>query len=258
MPQGRPAIPEAAKRQVRQRCGFGCVICGLPMYTYEHMDDWAVTRSHEPAALTLLCWQHQQEKTNGLLPVDAVRKANDNPVNVARGITRPYGLHYAGDMCEVDIGGNRFLSQGQRLVPLLYNDDELVTFDFSSGELLLSCLVRDQNGNPTLVVDRNEMTVATEAWDIEFVGRTLTMRNAPRRFRFQVTFNPPGGFSISRLAVTYRRYGGEVRLTVDALGIHLMGPGIRERHLSDVTYLGGFEYALVVDSNYQGAAGGYL
>lgn len=31
-------IPASVKRAVRQRDGFGCVICGLGIYTYEHID----------------------------------------------------------------------------------------------------------------------------------------------------------------------------------------------------------------------------
>ena len=228
------------------------------MYTIEHMDGWTKNYSHDPAGLTLLCWQHQQEKTNGLLPVATVRRRNDEPINVTRGITEPYGLHFTGNQCIVDIGGSTFHAQGQRLVPLLCNDDELVTFDFRNGELLLSCLIRDQDGEPALVVRDNEMTLATDAWDITFVSRTLAMRNAPRKFQFEVTFNPPGEFHITRLDMSYRRYGGDVRLTVDNSGIHLVGPGPRRRDVGHFSMLGGFEYALVVDSNHHGAVGIYL
>ncbi len=35
MAEDRPEIPEAMKREVRQRCGFGCLICGLTLYEYE-------------------------------------------------------------------------------------------------------------------------------------------------------------------------------------------------------------------------------
>lgn len=35
-------IPLPIQREVRQRCGFGCVICGMPLYEYEHMEEWAL------------------------------------------------------------------------------------------------------------------------------------------------------------------------------------------------------------------------
>ena len=49
-------IPEAIKREVRQRCGFGCVICGFGFYDYEHFDpDFADAKFHDPNGMTLLC-----------------------------------------------------------------------------------------------------------------------------------------------------------------------------------------------------------
>lgn len=39
-------IPLSIQRKVRQRCGFGCVICGMPLYEYEHMAEWAQVKRH--------------------------------------------------------------------------------------------------------------------------------------------------------------------------------------------------------------------
>ena len=48
-------IPEGVKREVRQRCGFGCVICGLGFYDYEHFaPDFVDATEHNPAGMTLL------------------------------------------------------------------------------------------------------------------------------------------------------------------------------------------------------------
>src|SRR5439155_1627187 len=48
-------IPEPIKRQIRQRCGFGCVLCGLPLFEYEHLKGWANVQRHMPEEITLLC-----------------------------------------------------------------------------------------------------------------------------------------------------------------------------------------------------------
>jgi 5-methylcytosine-specific restriction endonuclease McrA len=81
----RPPIPSKIKREVRQRCGFGCVICGSPIYEYEHMVEWCKTHHHRADELTLLCSQHHAEKTKRLLPEEKVKAANNNPYNLARG-----------------------------------------------------------------------------------------------------------------------------------------------------------------------------
>lgn len=69
-------IPRPIQREVRQRCGFGCVICGTPLYEYEHMEEWAEVKRHVAEEITLLCDKHHKEKTNGWLPKEDVRKAN--------------------------------------------------------------------------------------------------------------------------------------------------------------------------------------
>jgi hypothetical protein len=80
----RPPIPYEIKREVRQRCGFGCVICGSPLYEYEHMEGWAVVHRHVAEEITLLCDKHHSERTKGLLPKEDVVKANNNPYNNVR------------------------------------------------------------------------------------------------------------------------------------------------------------------------------
>lgn len=54
----RPPIPAKIKRLVRQRCGFGCVICGSPIYEYDHIVNWSETHHHKAEELTLLCSKH--------------------------------------------------------------------------------------------------------------------------------------------------------------------------------------------------------
>lgn len=255
MAEGRPEIPAAVKRAVRQRCGFGCVVCGLPLYTYEHMYDWAKTHSHAEDELTLLCDRHQSERTKGLLPREAVLAANAAPVNTKSGVSEPYdGLHFSGSSGELILGNNRFLSQGMRLVPLLANGEEPLVFDFADGSLKFSAHVRDKDGTAVLLVVENELVYSTDSWDIDFVGRQLTLRNAPGELHFQVRFDPPGRVVISRLDITY----GDVRVFVDAQGLHVRGPGVRQRDLANCTMVGGFEYALVLDSHIVTAAGAIL
>ena len=49
-------IPGTTKRIVRQRCGFGCVVCGAAFYQYEHVDPaFADARVHDPEKICLLC-----------------------------------------------------------------------------------------------------------------------------------------------------------------------------------------------------------
>jgi hypothetical protein len=78
-------IPEPIKREVRQRCGFGCIICGFPLYEHDHMKEWALVQEHVAEDLTLLCDKHHKEVTNGFLPREKVIEANENPYNLKEG-----------------------------------------------------------------------------------------------------------------------------------------------------------------------------
>lgn len=56
-------VPSDVRRIVRQRCGFGCVICGLSLYDYEHFAPYFKdAKSHDPDGITLLCMQSNQKE----------------------------------------------------------------------------------------------------------------------------------------------------------------------------------------------------
>ena len=97
-------IPAEVKRSVRQRCGFGCVICGKPLYEYDHMEEWAKVRKHVAEDITLLCDQHHKEVTNKLLGRSTVRKANQNPFNLNKDFSVGHRLIYDEDHCAIILG----------------------------------------------------------------------------------------------------------------------------------------------------------
>ena len=84
-------IPLPVQHEVRQRCGFGCVVCGLPLYQYDHLLGWANVHRHLAGEITLLCDQHHREKGAGLLPNEVIIEANRIPHNLKTGVSKPYG-----------------------------------------------------------------------------------------------------------------------------------------------------------------------
>ena len=82
-------IPAAVKKEIRRRCGFGCVICGNAIITYEHIDPpFAIARTHDPKRMTLLCGTHQTESTKGLLSKETITSADSNPFCKQKGYAR--------------------------------------------------------------------------------------------------------------------------------------------------------------------------
>lgn len=73
-------IPSSVRREVRQRCGYGCVRCGLALYDYEHFDpEFKDADAHVANGITLLCMQCNQKKRRGMLSAESVRGANLAP-----------------------------------------------------------------------------------------------------------------------------------------------------------------------------------
>lgn len=216
MAQNERRIPEPIKRQIRQRCGFGCVICGFPLYEYEHMREWAIVKEHHPGEMTLLCPTHHAEKTRGLLPVEDVWAANSRPHNLRLGVSEAFPLRYSGDSCLVNLGSNRFAHDFTRdaVIPALtIRGCPVIRVKKQDGCLLLSLRIFDKEGNPLLTVDDNELIFSVDSWDVELVGKRLTIRAGLGLILAQVEFYPPSAIVINRGTFAYD--GFPVRVAPD-------------------------------------------
>lgn len=195
-------IPDPIKRAVRQRCGFGCVICGKPLYEYEHMLEFAVVKRHIAEEITLLCDQHHREKTVGLLPVQDVIDANGKPYNMRNGVGRPYAFHFHGTVCDTEIGSNVFttedLGDGSIIAPVIIDGVTQVGFKLSDGHLLLSLLAFDATNSLILEIHDSRLVYSVAPWDIEFVGPRLIIREAAGQILLDVVFEVPNKITISR------------------------------------------------------------
>ena len=204
-------------------------------------------RGHIADEITLLCDKHHKEKTNNLLPLAHVLQANRKPINVSMGVSEPYGLHYSGVNCLVRMGSLWFSGERSKLVPLLMNDDEVVAFHFEEGQIFLSSCIRAEGGDIALLIDKNEVIYSTDAWDVEFVGNTLTIRSAFRDILIRIRFRPPSTIDVLRMNVTYRG----VTAKLNGRGLYVNGPGGRKRTFERGSF-SGLQYGLILDSNPSG------
>jgi hypothetical protein len=209
--QERPSIPEPIKRKVRQRCSFGCIICGCLIYEYHHMEGWAETQEHKAETLTLLCNLHHAEVTKGLLPSEKVEKANNLPFNRQNGQSKEYLLHYDESVeYEILLGNNKFYFSNKtvRLGSSVYiafvNGQPLLEVSFEDNMVFLSCNLFDRDNNLVLKIDKNELVYSTSRWDVKFVGKRLTINNAPRDIILDMVFEPPSKLVINRADLYYQ------------------------------------------------------
>jgi trigger factor len=189
-------------REVRQRCGFGCIICGCPIYEYDHILGWANVKRHKVDEITLLCDSHHRAKTAGFLPNDLVIEANRTPYNLRQGLTTPYGLYYYGEEFRIDLG-SVLIGGDQRGHPkvceaIRIDDQPLFWITNEDNHLLLSLRIHDSQGRLVLEISDNELVLNTNSWDIEVVGTRITIREAARNVLFDIRFRPPGTVIVSR------------------------------------------------------------
>lgn len=216
MPKKRPNIPESVKRQIRQRCGFGCVICGLPLYEYEHIVEWASVKRHDPNEMTLLCPTHHAEKTRGLLPVAEVNSANQDPFNYRSGRPEAFPLRYSGDSCLVSMGGGTWrqdFTQDATVPLLVIRGCSVIEVKRQDERLLLSLRIYSKQGKLLLQIAENELTFSASSWDVELVGRKLTIRGGVRDILAQIEFRTPDEIVITRGVFAFG--GSQIRVEPD-------------------------------------------
>lgn len=189
-------IPLPVKREVRKRCGFGCVICGMPLFEYDHMTGWAQVREHIAQDITLLCDKHHKEKTHGLLPLEHVRDANASPYNLRLGVSKPYDLHFSSRTPEVLIGSNKFITElkPDRLafIPIIIDGEILIGFFWLDDHILLQLKFFDEYNHLVLLVFDNQLVYSVGLWDIELIGKRLIIRDGPGKIFLEIEFEPPG------------------------------------------------------------------
>jgi SEC-C motif len=127
----------------------------------------------------VLCPNHHDEATQGVMKETAQRQYKTDPYNKAHG--------YAGGMltveqnrCEINIGGSvGMLGEGSLIEvdhePLLY-----ITVG-EQGTLLVNVSLYDQADNLLATISENEWSTENPfPWDIDFGYRDLTVRSAAR------------------------------------------------------------------------------
>jgi HNH endonuclease. len=175
------------------------VICGTPIYDIDHLVEWSSVRKHQEPNLTLLCPQHHREKTNGLLPLEEVRRANADPFNVQRGITAPYGLRFSAQQIDFVLGSCQFTSMGgPTFAPIMIDDQPMIAFQEHDGDVGLYMMDFDDYNYPILMIENNILRVGLNTWDATFSGQELTLRSGPGDIKAQIKFEPPNRVVIVR------------------------------------------------------------
>lgn len=69
-------IPDDIRRQVRRRCGFGCLLCRQAPVQYDHFEpEWVDAKQHDPAGIVLLCPSCHVKRGAGIVSINQIHEA---------------------------------------------------------------------------------------------------------------------------------------------------------------------------------------
>lgn len=196
-------VPGDMRREVRQRCGFGCVRCGLGLYDYEHFDpDFKDATEHSAHGITLLCMQCNQKRRRGVLSVESVRVANVNPRCFEQGFSNE-AFDFGQQPIEIVFAGVTFVDCNH-----LIEVDEFPILSINppeapSAPYRLSGRFADKDGDITLKIEDNAWSAGADNWDVECIGPRITIRNGPRDIALILKAEPPTRLVVERLNMQF-------------------------------------------------------
>jgi hypothetical protein len=192
-------IPDPIKREVRQRCGFGCVNCGKAVYQYEHVDpEFADASSHDPDCIALLCgWCHDLV-TRGLLSKETIKSRILAPKCKELGFS--FGPFDIGNQPPEIILGT-VTAENCKILLRINEDDVLsIATPADAGQpFILNARFFDITGAPILDIAENEWRSVSNNWDVEIVGPRIRIRRAIGDLSLVLRSEPPARIVIERL-----------------------------------------------------------
>lgn len=217
---------------MRQECGFGCVICGLAIVQYEHIDPpFAEALEHNPEKIALLCGSCHDRITRGIWSKNKVIEARDSPITFKHGFAKdafdfkpPYHLF---------VGSNCF--QNIRCIVRKNNGEEWFTIDppeMPEAPPRLSAKFFAPNGFTALEICQNEWYCSTNVWDLNISGTSIEVRNGSKQVMLRLRACPPNGLEIQYLNMIFNDTGIVVE-TDGAVHLRTKGTNI-QMNLSEV------------------------
>jgi hypothetical protein len=179
MVDDRPAIPEPVKREVRQQCCFGCAICGMPFFQYDHIQEYSEVKEHKADNLVLLCPNHHSAKSTKKLSRDRIIEAKLNPFNKGRLFTSTFGIEPSRKI-KILLGSNESIAEFNKgdseHYAIWINGVGFLVINSENNWLSISLAITDRTGKILLAVNKGELQASTQEWDYLYEGENIKVR----------------------------------------------------------------------------------
>jgi hypothetical protein len=215
--------PARVERQLRQEAGYGCCVCGNPIFVYHHIIPYASEAHHRPEDMMILCPNHHDAvEPLGPITEGDQRSHKANPHNIREGLANGMLTVDSGDPVVALADGTVLEGNG----PLIEVDGEalLGVVLGEQGTVLLTAHVFDADDKHLVTIRDNEWSAFSPMpWDVEFSYRRLTVRSAERRINLSIDTR---GDSVLLRAELWRKHRhvslGKAGVVVDG-GIRFSG-----------------------------------
>lgn len=191
------------KRKIRQNAGFGCVICGLAITQYEHVDpEFAEAERHDPQKMTLLCGSCHHKVTTKFWSKDKVKDAMKLPFCKKRGFASEI-FDFSNEPPDLILGSTKWVNSS---VIFRVLDKDLLKFtppEEKSGPFRMSGIFYNNLDQEIFRIEDNEWKGSTQNFDIDVVGNTITIKSSPDKIALQLKVMPPKTISITIINLNY-------------------------------------------------------
>ena len=209
-------IPAEIARQLRQEAGFGCVICGCSLITYEHIINFSDVDQHRVEDMAVLCENCHGKVTRKQLSKEYVRQKKGNPKALEDGFA--HDIFFAtSEQPTVTIGNFTMRNIG---IHLMVGSDPIIHIKGPSVEgepALLNLMLADESGFKIVEIVDNQWRVNRDNWDVETNANRMTFRKRKGCITLEIEFQAPDTFRITRLNMLHKGR----RIYFDRKGLHL-------------------------------------
>ncbi len=216
-------ISASTKRAVRQKCGFGCVICGNPFIQYHHADlAFANAIEHDPRKITLLCGGCHDRVSRGTYSDEKVREH----------IAKPYCLINGPAFTDLDFGAVapnvRFAGTDIEdcVYPVRVADYGLIMLEKPTepnSPVRISAFFTNTRGEVSVAISRNNVLLMPSNWDATAEGTHLRIWDAARQPSLSLNLVPRQSIEIERIESTLLGW----KFSGDAHALRVTMPGAK-------------------------------
>lgn len=211
-------IPEPIKRAVRQRDGFGCVVCGKAIYEYEHIAPKFVdAKEHTVEGIILLC-DGCHRKKGRFLAVETILEHAKIPKAKQDGFSFE-AFDVGNGPITIEIGPLKATSCASIIKVDGVNLLSVDTPEIRGAPFRLNASLYGPNGHPIFQIVNNEWRTLDSNWDVEVVGPRIQIRSAKGKIALSLRADPPSRLVVERLELLYSsvriraKEGGSITVT---------------------------------------------